>query len=68
MAVATLALAGCVAYAPYPGYAYPGYGYPGYGYPGYAPAPVYGSVDIGLGFGDGWRHDGWHREGWHHWR
>jgi hypothetical protein len=53
MTMAALALAGCVAYAPYPGYAYPSY----------APAPVYGTVDIGVGFGDGWHHDGWH-----HWR
>jgi hypothetical protein len=58
MLAVTLALPGCVGYAPYPGYAYPGY----------APAPVYGTVDLGFGFGDGWGHDGWHRDGWHHWR
>jgi len=58
VALAGVALAGCVAY-PAP-YGYGGYyGAPyGYGY-GYAPAPVFG-----FNFG-GWGHDGWHgRDRW----
>jgi hypothetical protein len=55
-------LSGCI-YQPAPAYsAYPGYeSYPYAGYPGpaYAPAPYYGTLN--LGFGDGW--DG-HRRHW----
>jgi hypothetical protein len=68
LALLAASLAGCVVYQPppaaYPAYsAYPGgyYAYPAYpyypAYPAYAPA--YGSVSLGFGFGDGFRHRHW---------
>jgi hypothetical protein len=55
-AAAFLALAGCAAYPPEPGYA-----------TGYYAAPAYGEVyaypDIGFGWGGGWGY--WHH-GWDH--
>jgi hypothetical protein len=60
LALATLALAGCVAEPPgYPYYgAAPVYGYAPYAYP----VPAYGS--FGFVYGGGWRHDRW--RGHHH--
>jgi hypothetical protein len=53
-------LSGCI-YQPAPGYyaGYPGYAAPAYPAPVYAPAPYYGTLNLGFG-------DGWHRGG--HWR
>jgi hypothetical protein len=53
-------LSGCI-YQPAPGYyagypAYPGYAAPVYPAPVYAPAPYYGTLNLGFG-------DGWHRGG-----
>jgi hypothetical protein len=57
-------LAGCAVYEPLPAVypAYPAYPPPGYyavpAYPAYP--PVYGSVNLGFGFGGGWHHHRWH--------